>query len=263
MQKLITSNSALDYHYKHMRFLHPHLFILTWIILVNLSCDSANAPDCFKTTGELTSQEVITGPFHSVVVMDEADVYLGNGDEQLVEIRSGRNLIPEIQLEVKDSVLTIRNKNTCNWRRIPGNPGIYINHDRLRRVEIYDFANVFAKDTLVLEQLEIYSDGTGNFDLIVKMDALLVESIYVSNFQFSGKVKFLEIRFGDDSRFDGSELISDINEIHHYGSNLIELFPVEELTGELGSTGSLCYYHEPEYLDVKINHTGKLMDCSE
>jgi hypothetical protein len=198
-----------------------------------------------------------------VVVIDEADIYLADGSEQHVEIRSGKNLIPEIHMEVVDSVLTIRNENSCNWRRMPGNPGIYIKNNSLRRVEIYDYANFYSIDSLTLEQLDIYSDGTGNFDLLVSMDVLRIESIYVSNFHLRGQVKFLEISFGNDSRFDGSELISDFNEVQHHGSNLIELFPVKELTGELGSTGSLCYYHSPEFLDVKINHTGKLLDCSE
>jgi hypothetical protein len=79
----------------------------------------------------------------------------------------------------------------------------------------------------------------------------------------TGDAGYLEIRFTNDSRFDGRNLLSGVNRIHHHGSNLIELWPVRELTGELGSTGNLCYYHEPDYLDVEINHAGKLTECSE
>jgi hypothetical protein len=231
------------------------------ISILTLSCDTDQAPECFKTSGEPSAIEFELNPFHSIVVMDEADVYLENGRDQRVEVKAGKNLISDIHFDVRDSVLTIRNGNKCNWRRMPGNPGIYIQNDRLRRIEIYDYTNFFTPDTLALDELTLYSDGTGNFELAVNINTLRVESIYVSNFHLSGKVMFLEISFGDDSKFHGKNLISDFNNIQHFGSNLIEIFPVKEMTGELGSTGSLCYFHEPEYMDVKISHTGQLKNC--
>ena len=263
MQKQIILNLVSGYPCKRMRIWLSYFYTLILLILLNVSCNDANAPDCFKKTGEYTEQEFMLDSFHTVVVLDEADVYLANGVEQLVEIRSGKNLIPDIHLEVKDSVLTIRNENSCNWRRMPGNPGIYINSNRLRRIEIYDYANFYTMDTLSLSRLTVFSDGTGNFDMAIDMDSLYVKSIYISNFRFSGSVEVLEVTFEDDSRFDGAELTSDFNKINHFGSNLIEIFPLKELVGELGSTGDLCYHHEPEYIDVKIDHTGRLIKCSE
>lgn len=238
------------------------LFLGTfWPVII--SCDSLQAPDCLKKTGEIVSKQVDPEPFHTIVVMDETDLYLGNATEQQVVIRAGKNLIPDIHIEVADSVMTIRNDNRCNWRRSPGNPGIYIQSNRLRNIEIYDFANIYTQDTLSLEKLILFSDGTGNFELSLEVDTLLVTSTYVSNFRLTGNAGFLEINFGNDGRFDGKDLLSEINLIHHNGSNLIELWPVKELSGELGSTGNLCYYHKPEFLDIKVNHTGLLIDCSE
>jgi hypothetical protein len=246
-----------------MKIRYPHFMFILCLSISFFSCDSENAGDCFKKTGDVINREFSLEPFHSIVVIDEADVYLENGNDQRVMVKAGKNLIPDIHFDVKDSILTITNNNRCNWVRTPGNPGIYIQNDRLRKIEIYDYVNFYSPDSLRLNILKIYSDGTGNFDLKLDVDSLQIESIYISNFKLAGRVDFLEIRFTDDSQFDGKELISEYNAIHHGGSNLIELFPIKELTGELTSTGSLCYFHTPEILDVEISHTGQLINCSD
>lgn len=244
--------------------IHLHYYIIfTCLSLSFFSCNNENAVDCFKKTGEITSKELSVEPFHSIIVTDEADVYLENGKEQRIVVKTGKNLISNIHFNVKDSILTISNDNRCNWVRMPGNPGIYIQNEQLRKIEIFDYANFYAQDTLRLNKLEIFSDGTGNFDLSLKVDTLQIESIYISNFKLAGKVQFLEIRFTDDSQLDGKELISEFNIIHHGGSNLIELFPIKVLTGELSSTGDLYYYHDPELLEVTIFNSGQLVNYSD
>jgi hypothetical protein len=236
------------------------LFLLTCFSL--FSCNRDNSADCFKKTGAITTREFALAPFHTIVVIDEADIYLENGTDQQVEIKAGKNLIPEIHFEVEDSILTITNDNRCNWVRTPGNPGIYIRNNQLRKIEIYDFVNFYSPDTLHLNQLQIYSDGTGNFDMMLDVNSLQIESMYISNYKLTGRVQKLEIIFKDDSRLDGKALVSEFNFIQHEGSNLIELFPIKELTGEISSTGDLCYYHVPDFMDVEIKYTGKLIDCS-
>jgi hypothetical protein len=246
-----------------MRSHFQSFFLVVCLGLSFVSCDNENSADCFKKTGDNVVREFSLESFHSIVVIDEMDVYLENGSNQRVEVIAGKNLIPEIHLEVKDSILTVTNNNRCNWTRTPGNPGIYIQNDQLRRIEIYDYVNFYAVDSLHLNKLQIFSDGTGNFDMMLEVDSLLIESIYISNFLLAGRTRFMEILVKDDSRLNAKELISDFNVVHHGGSNLIELFPVEELTGEISSTGNLCFYHVPEFLDVKISHTGRLINCSD
>jgi hypothetical protein len=233
------------------------------MILGFISCDNDRVVDCLKKTGEITSVDYPVDFFHTVKVLDEVDIYLLNGENQRIELVAGKNLLSNIRFEVKDSVLTISNNNRCNWVRTPGNPGIYIYNNHLRRIEIYDYSNFYTPDSLHLKTMELFSDGTGDFDLLVDVDTLLVESIYISNFTFSGKVNFLGILFTDDSRFNGKELISEYNIIDHNGSNLIELYPLKVLSGQLNSTGDLYFYHDPEILDVVINHSGKLINRTD
>lgn len=231
-------------------------------ILFYAGCDNVNAPDCFKTTGQTIRKEIALDSFSSIQVMDEVDIYLSNSIQQKVIVETGENLLGGIKVEVNNHLLTIENDNSCNWHRAPGNPRLYIYAEEIREIGIYDYANVYTLDTLGQERLQIYSDGTGNFEMTVNLDSLFIESIYISNFKFAGITKYLFIHFNNDSRFMGSTIVSDRCQILHEGSNRMEVYPVTSLTGEMNSTGSLYYFNKPQILDVKVNGTGEIIDQS-
>jgi hypothetical protein len=231
------------------------------VILLS-GCNNENALDCFKTTGEIIQQEVNLTHFNSIEVLDEVDVYLIHSEDQKVVIKAGINLMPKIILEVKDGLLTISNNNKCNWTRSPENPGVYIYSNDISSIAIFDFSNFFSEDTVMLNDLKIYSDGTGNFDMILDVDSLYIESIYISNFKFSGIANYLSLNFTDDSQFYGGNLKSQYCEIYHKGSNRVEIYPVQSLTGALKSTGSLYYYNNPGILDITVSGSGELVDLS-
>lgn len=228
-----------------------------------ISCDTENAIDCFKKGGEVVEKEIQLDSFSSIEAYDEADIYLVNSDEQKVIIKAGKNLIPKIHLKVEGEILTITNDNTCNWIRSPENPGIYIFSNDISSINIFDFANIISEETLKLDRLSIFSDGTGNFEMNIDVDSLLVESVYISNFTLSGNAGFIDLILTSDSRFIAGNLLTDNIKIDHNGSNRVELYPIISLNGALRSTGSLYYFHEPEILDVTVKGPGQLINLSE
>ena len=240
------------------------LYILIIIYIFSFSgCDSENAFGCFKKPGEIIEQEIHLDTFSLIEVHDEMDIYLINSAEQRVIIKAGKNLIPQIHLNVEADKLTISNDNSCNWVRSPENPGIYIFSNDVAGIDIYDFANIYSEETLVLDKLSIFSDGTGNFDMNIDVDSLMVRTVYISNFEFKGNVEFLDLLITGDSRFLARNLSVEDVIIDHSGSNRVELYPLKSLKGVIQSTGSVYYFYEPEILDVTIKSTGQLIYLSE
>ncbi len=245
-----------------MRMRRFYYLLIGSVFTLFSGCDKENSPDCFKTTGEIIEVETELEPFYSIEVWDEADIYLINSTTQKVIIKAGKNMVPKINLEVREGILTISNDNSCNWIREPGNPSIFIYSNDIQNIKTYDYSNFYSQNTLQLDYLSVFSDGTGNFDLNVNIDTLLIESIYISNFSISGRTRFSNIIFTDDSRFMGKDLVAQYCMIDHRGSNHIEVYPVSELSGALQSTGSIYYYNDPELLDVKVNGTGELVNMA-
>ncbi len=235
-------------------------FGLSFITLAGISCDSENALECFKTAGAYTEKEIAMEIFDKMVVMDEADIYLANGLHPGITVQGGKNIISDIDFSFSDRTLTIKNYNKCLWVRKAGNPKIVITNPALNHIETYDFVNIYSIDTIRYPSLFIFSDGTGNFDLKVNMDSLLINSVFVSNFIIKGKTDFLHLYIINDSRISGKELISDYNRIYHAGSNRLELYPREVLKGQLLGTGSIHLYYKPVVLNVDIQGDGELVD---
>jgi hypothetical protein len=239
--------------------------IISFVIytITFFSCDNENALDCFKKPGEIIEQEIQLNSFKSIEAYDEMDIYLVNSNEQKVIIKAGKNLISKIHLSVENDILTISNDNTCNWVRSPENPGIYIFSNDISGIGIFDYANIISEEPLKLDNLSIFSDGTGNFEMNIDIDSLFVKSIYISNFNFTGNAGFIDLLLTGDSRFLAGNLLAGDIKIDHNGSNRVELHPINSLKGVIQSTGSVYYYHEPIILDVTVRGAGRLINLSE
>lgn len=237
--------------------------IYLMLVCAFISCDNPDSMDCFKKTGTMTTKDLNVEPFHTVIVQDEVDLYLLNGNDRNVQIHAGYNLIDKIHCNISGDVLTITNDNTCNWIRKPGNPGIYIVNTDLKKIEIYDYVNIYTPDTLKLSHLQIFSNGPGVADLLLDVDSLIIESIFVTNFYARGKADYFRIYNINDSMIKARYLVSGRIYIEHFGSNVLELYPLEILKGKMTSSGNLIYYHEPDDLQVSVSGTGKLIDNSE
>lgn len=239
-----------------------YLFLTVAMLIAFIACDSEHAPECFKASGAYSEREVPVEFFSKLIVMDEAEVYLRSEGEPGIVIRGGKNIIPDIDFNFSGETLTITNRNKCLWVRKAGNPEIHITNPDLRVLEAYDFSNFHTPDTLVYPHLFILTNGTGNFDLTVRIDSFLINSDYISNFRIRGEAGYFKLYLVNDSRFDCRELVSGRTRIHHAGSNLLELYPTESLYGEMRGTGNVHYFYHPPLVDVDISGSGELIDRS-
>jgi hypothetical protein len=233
--------------------------LLLFLTVLLSACGSHSPLECFEGGGSVQSKEVELPAFSKIVTYDNIDLYLLNGTGQRAVVHAAGNMIPKIEMNVAEGVLTVRNKNGCGWSRPPGNPDIYIYSDSLKRIEIYGYSNVYTPEAYNIKTFSMYTYGTGNFDMNIEGDSLYVESEFIANFKIAGAVKFLSVHFTNDSQFYGKDLKAQDIIVNHHGSNLIEVFPEDLLKGALESTGSLYYYNNPVQLEVKVLGSGKLV----
>ena len=92
-----------------------YIFFILSIIVT--ACNKPNAPDFIKSTGEQTTETRFINSFSSIDLNGKITLYLISGNENKIEIKAGKNLIPKITTQVNQSVLTIDNNNTFNWVR--------------------------------------------------------------------------------------------------------------------------------------------------
>ncbi len=137
-----------------------------------ISCDKENAPDCFQRTGDNTTETVlISESFESIELFDNISVSLENtlpGEAASYELTGPENLLSDIELEVKNQVLTITNENTCNWVRPYDEFHLTIKNNEIKRIFNYGSVGVnllnYESEKFTFEQESSVADNHIHFN---------------------------------------------------------------------------------------------------
>lgn len=136
-----------------------------------VSCNKENAPDLIKSTGEQKTIVKHLEGYHSIKIYDHIDIELKQGNEYKAEVTAGKNLIPKIEFKVKDSLLTIKNKNTANWVRSYKKNDVkvvlYLPILKNIRIEQFGSGTIYCKDTLKANEVNIDMQSSGDFDIVI------------------------------------------------------------------------------------------------
>lgn len=81
------------------------------------SCNKENAPDLFKSAGAVIKESRTIDAYTQLALYDNIDYELIDTNFCGIEIEAPKNLIPKISTSVSNGLLTIENKNTCNFVR--------------------------------------------------------------------------------------------------------------------------------------------------
>ncbi len=239
------------------------LFVVICILSVLSGCDNANVPDCLKTRGDEVVATVMTAPFSSLSINNEFEVVITSGNAQQVRLTTGANLADEITFEVIDGLLTISNNNSCNWARRYEMPVVEITHPNITSIRQNGGGIIRSNGMLNYPDLTLISEkSSGNFELELSADKLVIVNNDLSNYYITGTVTNLTVGFfSGDGRFEGANLMAEDVSVFQRGTNDIIVNATESLTGRILATGDLIFVGtRPTILDVSEENRGKLID---
>jgi hypothetical protein len=85
------------------------------ILIAVFSCSKDSA--CSKPKGKIISIEKNLSNFTGIETLENINIEWVKSTEFKAIITTGENLIEQIDLSIKDNILTIENQNTCSWLR--------------------------------------------------------------------------------------------------------------------------------------------------
>jgi len=241
------------------------------VILLSLviiySCNSENASNCLQTAGTIIQKEFTVANFTKIVAHTKIELIISQGATQKVVVETGKNLMPDIQVEVIDNQLILINNNTCNFFRDYGLTKVYVTSPNLTVIRNASEQNVSSIGTLTYPDLYLRSSGEkrkflsiGDFHLTIKNDNLRIWSNGVANFYLTGTTNNLDINFSDgDTRFEGKEFKAKAINVRQVSSNDMLIFPVESLTGSIHSVGNVISFNRPPLVNVDVQNVGQLI----
>ncbi len=167
------------------------------LVFYFLSCKKAEDRICFKSTGESTYKLITIGDFNELNLGPKLNYTLVNDSTNFLKITGGQNLLNAIQVDLNNGILSIENKNKCNFLR---------NYDHTIHVEIH-YTQLNRVDGRISHELNTLDTIRGNyFNLRISGASgnanLLVDTEFLNGFvndgspdyRFSGKTKFAHIQ---------------------------------------------------------------------
>lgn len=242
---------------------------LLGIILLFVGCDSDTAPDCFQSAGNIIREEVLVADFTKITVFENVALVIKQGAELKVEVETGENLRNEVEVNVQDGRLLLRNTNGCNFVRDYGLTKIYVTAPNIEEIRSSTGLKIESDGVLAYPVLKLISESfnnpesettDGKFDLELDADEVTALVNGITYFKLRGRTEFFGVTIAaGDSRIEGQNLRANLVDVNHRGSNDILVNPQQEIKGEIRSTGNVISFNEPLLVQVAQLYKGKLI----
>ena len=252
------------------QLLKKYMLILPFLGLQFFAgCNTEDAPDCFKTAGSITEKEFEVEAFDELIVYEDINLFIEQGAEYRLVVKTGKNLMNDISAEVVDGRLILRNSSGCNFVRDYGVTDIYVTVPNLTWLQnagnrviksegILNFPNIWLRSLNQERAKGVYT--VGDFDLHLVSNYVRVTGDDFSNYFLRGETDYLNLFMANgDGRVEARDLVAGTVEIKHRGTNKLIVNPQQVLKGEIRSTGDVISVNRPPVVDVEVFYSGKLI----
>lgn len=239
------------------------------IMVVLASCNGENAPDCFQNAGDIGREMVEVSNFKKITVYENVQLILRQGSPLKVEVETGEYLRNEVEVEVVDDRLLLRDTNDCNFTRKYGLTKVFVTAPNIVEIRSSTGLDILSDGILAFSGLTLVSESfndpdagytSGEFNLELDTQNLTIVSNGISFYNLRGRTVNFNIMFAaGDSRLEAEALMADNISFNHRGSNDMRLNPLESLKGTLRGTGDVVSFNRPAIVEVERLYKGELI----
>lgn len=244
------------------------VFICFASSLVLVSCEKPS--DCVESTGAIITKEVEVSSFNRIEVLQGIEMIITQGPEYKVQIKTGENLMDNIEVIQNGNVLSLKDNTTCNWVREFGQTKIYVTAPNLEEIYSKTERNISSNGVLTYPVLRLFAlddegdgregAGTGDFFIAINNYQLVVQNNNVSRYFISGQTNEAIIDFyAGDGRIEAPNLTVQTVKVFHRGSNDMILKPMQSIIGRMVSTGNIILKNNPPIVNVEQLYQGHVI----
>ncbi|GAA4327062.1 GIN domain-containing protein [Flaviaesturariibacter amylovorans] len=231
------------------------------VLLAAALLSGCSRPGCSQRAGRAQRLPRTVNTFSHLVIQDNINVVLTQGDSCSVDIETDESLQPVILAEVHGQQLHLRNAASCSWIRRPGESiTAYVTLPDLNRVDYQGSGNVTCTDTLHLDYLSVEAtNGAGTVRLLLDTRFTLA---YVNN-----EVADLVFAGRSDSAYAYSASRGGIDfrdfEVKRLGAAFASardgyVWATESLQATLFNAGNLYYRGTPARIVTDYRSSGRV-----
>lgn len=244
-------------------------FGFSLVLLLFNGCNTESAPDCFQNAGDLERLTVEVPEFDRITVFEGLNLVILQGDQQKVELESGRFLLDGITAKVEGDRLIVENNNGCNLFRDFGISTVYVTSPDIKEIRSSTGLLVSSGGPLGFPDLTLISESFSNPDAVTTDGAFDIEvansrvRITVNGIAFlklRGRTETLDVFVAaGDSRIEADDLIANTVQVNHRGSNDLLVYPESTIEGVIRGYGDVISLNRPDTVDVEELFEGRLI----
>lgn len=236
------------------------------ILFLILIFGCSKPSDCIESAGNEVKKEFSVASFDKIKVYKGLNLVITQGTTQKIEVQTGENLIDNIEVKIENGFLILKDNSSCNWVREYGQTTIFVTTPTLSDIICKTEKTISSNGILTFPILRLNAtdliDGaaTGDFNLQIDNNQLVIETNNVANFYISGKTKDFQANFYEgNGRIEAANLLADNINVFHRGSNDMVLNPQKKITGKMVSTGNIICKNPNVINEVVALFDGKVI----
>lgn len=243
------------------------LFTLFTILLMTLGFSSCEKDpgDCFKSTGEVVTEERQFEDFTTIILNDNINLLLIPSPSNTLSVSAGKNLMSKIITKVNGDTLTISNNNSCNWIRSYNVPiDISLPIKQLNEIIYQSIGDISCSDTIFSDSLSVnVIEGAGNINILTNSYLTRANIHYgTANLNLSGRcvLSFVySVSFGliDNRNLEALQIYAITK-----SSNDVYLNAKNHMAVEIGNIGNVYYKGNPT-ITLSGSGSGQLLKLNK
>jgi len=224
------------------------------------TCGPGHGDDCLKSAGSVVTERREVDPgLVTVTAYDNVDLRLVQDTQTYAEVRTGKNLINDIELTRKGDALEIANTSRCNWARSYDTPReVTLHLAGVTNVFLRGQGNVSTVGQFEQDTIFFHLVGSGDFDLNVKARQLFLDQYELGDIKAQGSAGELNFTVGGSGRLFAQGLALRRCYFHttRDSDGDAHVRATDVLDGTVAGTGTVYYGGSPTIVGIRVTGRG-------
>ena len=189
----------------------------------------------------------------------KAQVFISYGETQEVTLKGQKNVLDELQFRVKNGIARI-DFDDCidDYSTLK----IFITTPKMRHLEIDGSGKIKSENTLVVQDIYLEVDGSGDIDVdLGAADNVDVDISGSGKITLQGTADDLDVDITGSGDLRAFDLLAKIADISITGSGDAEVNVEDDLEVSISGSGDVMYKGNPT-VTVNISGSGELIDAN-
>ncbi|MBE9466817.1 MAG: DUF2807 domain-containing protein [Bacteroidetes bacterium] len=118
------------------------------LILLFFTVNSCKKDNCILNSGKLVKKEFILDDFSQLEINKYFNVYITDDTINKIVIEGGENLLENIETQIQNSILTLKNNNKSYWLKKYDKINIYLSTSSLTHITINEPSTLFSTNCI-------------------------------------------------------------------------------------------------------------------